>query len=172
MARNIIVDIEAANGPTPFSGVMTDFGAVDLASEKTFYGHLIDYTPHPENPAIPVIDKDYVEKDRFIIMSSFQKWLNSFNDDRLIFISDNPAFDFMWIAYYFDSVGMKNPFGYSGRRIGDIFAGSQMAEGKKWVNVQKWKKWRKTQHTHNPLDDAMGNMEGLKTLLEKYNQTF
>ena len=49
----------------------------------------------------------------------------------------------------------KNPFGWSSRRIGDLFCG--------FYNdmFYKWKKHRITSHTHNPVDDAKGNAEAL-----------
>ena len=48
-----------------------------------------------------------------------------------------------------------NPFGFSGRRIGDLYCG--------FVNDTwaKWKHLRKTRHSHNPVDDAKGNAEAL-----------
>ena len=52
----------------------------------------------------------------------------------------------------------KNPFGFSARRIGDLYCGLVKHAGKN----SEWKhKYRKTKHTHNPVDDAMGNAEAL-----------
>ena len=36
-------------------------------------------------------------------------------------MSDNPAYDWQWIAGMFDRAAMDNPFGHSGRRIGDFW---------------------------------------------------
>ncbi len=41
----------------------------------------------------------------------------------LVFVSDNPAYDWQWIAGMFDRAGLDNPFGHSGRRISDFWAG-------------------------------------------------
>ena len=38
-------------------------------------------------------------------------------------VSDNLAFDWEFVNYYFHHFLGKNPFGFSGRRIGDIYAG-------------------------------------------------
>jgi hypothetical protein len=44
-------------------------------------------------------------------------------DGRPVFVSDNPAFDFQWINHGFWHALRGNPFGHSGRRIGDYYAG-------------------------------------------------
>lgn len=170
---NVIVDIEAARGPTPATGLMTEFAAVDLATGKSFYRKLYDSTPHPDNPAIPVISDDAVEYPREQILREFSEWLSSLGG-KIVFISDNPAYDFQWIAFYFDSVHLENPFGYSGRRIGDLYAGAMMGSGdvKGWTKTSNWKRLRDTKHTHHPLDDVNGNREALLKILEKFNQEF
>ena len=40
-----------------------------------------------------------------------------------MFVSDNPAYDFQWINFYFWRYFGMNPFGHSGRRIADFYAG-------------------------------------------------
>lgn len=160
--RWIVVDIEAAEGPTPYSGRMTEFGAADLTTLDTFHGVLWDAVPNPENPATFTItsEKPY---DLVDVMTKFKNWLG---DGRAVFISDNPAFDFMWIAEAFDRAGMPNPFGFSARRIGDLYAGFSG----NWRNTSKWKRYRKTTHDHNPVNDALGNAEALRYILEKHEQ--
>lgn len=163
--RYMLVDVEAA-GTSPFSGEMTEFGVVDFKSRISFHGVLAEATPDPANPAVPLIlptTKRFSEPDVF---RKFEKWLESFRAERFVFISDNPAYDFMWFGFYADKNLGYNPFGHSGRRISDLAAGFSG----NWKNTQKWKKWRVTPHTHNPVDDSMGNAEALQTLLETYNQ--
>ena len=41
----------------------------------------------------------------------------------------------------------RNPFGFSGRRIGDLYAGLV----KDAYKATEWKKYRRTTHTHNPV---------------------
>ena len=75
--------------------------------------------------------------------------------DRPTFVSDNVAYDWQWIAGLFDRAELENPFGHSGRRISDYYAGLTG----RWANTQAWKRLRVTTHDHNPVNDAMGNVE-------------
>lgn len=157
----VIVDIEAAEGPTPYSGRMTEFGAVKVHDHSTFHGRFFDSVPDPEVPAKPVITGERLvtfEEE----MTRFTDWLDS-TADRHVFVSDNPAFDFMWIADAFDRAGMDNPFGFSGRRIGDIYSGAV----KNLRKASRWKKHRKTKHDHNPVNDALGNAEALEYIVKQ-----
>ena len=159
-----IVDVEADNS-SPANGSMVSFGVVmlDESLETTFYGEVapISHMWNPEALSISDITREqhenYDEPDA--IMRKFHKWINEVNKDgRPVFISDNPAFDWQWINYYFDLCAIKNPFGFSARRIGDIYSGME----KDMRMSSKWKKFRKTKHTHNPVDDAKGNAEALQ----------
>jgi hypothetical protein len=76
-------------------------------------------------------------------------------------VSDNIAYDWQWIAGMFDRAGMDNPFGHSGRRIGDYYAGLTGDFG----NTQAWKRLRVTPHDHDPVHDAMGNVEAFARIL-------
>jgi hypothetical protein len=67
----------------------------------------------------------------------------------------NCAFDWQFINYYFHRYLGRNPFGYSGRRIGDMYCGMMKD------SFAKWKHLRKTKHTHHPVDDAKGNAEAI-----------
>jgi hypothetical protein len=78
-----------------------------------------------------------------------------------IFVSDNPAFDFQWINYGFQHALGRNPFGHSARRISDFYAGLVGD----FSNSQSWKRLRITRHDHNPVHDAMGNVEAFERLL-------
>ena len=57
------------------------------------------------------------------VMEDFAKWLSENSRGRPIFISDNPAFDWQWINWYLHTYPCKNPFGFSARRIGDLYCG-------------------------------------------------
>lgn len=80
---------------------------------------------------------------------------------RPVFVSDNPAYDWQWVAAEFARAGIENPFGFSARRIGDFAAGLQ----RNWRATNSWKRYRKTTHDHNPVNDARGNAEALWILL-------
>ena len=161
----ILVDVEAT-GISPYSGVMTEFGAVELKSRASFHGKLWEADPDPENPAKPKITGKQSNKQftkEYDVMNNFANWLNRIcKDSRPIFVSDNNGYDFQWINYYFDKTLGKNPFGHSSRRISDFWAGLN----KNFSNTQKWKKYRMTEHDHNPVNDAMGNAEALEKILQ------
>lgn len=82
---------------------------------------------------------------------------------RATFVSDNPAFDWQWVAAEFARAGIENPFGFSARRIGDYAAGL----ARNFRDANSWKRHRKTAHDHNPVNDARGNAEALWHLMQK-----
>lgn len=55
---------------------------------------------------------------------------------------------------------LKEHIGWSSRRIGDLYCGMMKDT---WAS---WKKLREAKHTHNPVDDAMGNAEALLKIKE------
>ena len=55
-----------------------------------------------------------------------------------------------------------NPFGHSGRRIADFYAGLVATVYK----TQNWKRLRRTKHDHHPVHDALGNAEALIRLFD------
>lgn len=151
----IFVDCEAS-GPCIGIGNLTEFGAVNYPSMKTFYGDL--------RPSFIVSADSMFECDILIqteIFFKFDQWLKEVcKGANPIFVSDNPAFDWQWINYYFHHLLGHNPFGWSARRISDYYAGLVG----NFRNSTKWKKLRITKHTHNPVDDAMGNAEAFRRI--------
>jgi len=154
----IFVDVEAL-GTSPVNGVMTEFGAVHEGSRSTFHGVLYEGVPDPANPAVPVVGERL--KSDVQVAQELIEWLHDVGgQERPIFVSDNPAYDYMWIAGMFDRAGMMNPFGHSARRISDFWAGLQ----NNWGETQSWKRFRQTPHDHNPVNDAMGNVEAFQEI--------
>lgn len=147
---------------SPVNGIMTEFGCVSYPKLQTFHGRLFESTPDPEIPAIPVVGAR-IHTDEHVARE-LTEWLTSIShrNERFTMVTDNPAFDFMWIAAMFDRAGMPNPFGHSARRIGDFYAGVQ----RNWSDAQSWKRLRKTKHDHNPVNDAMGNVEAYRAIME------
>ena len=135
----IFVDCEG-HGPAPTlnDDSLFEFGAVDYKSKQSFHGQ--------------GGTKETFEK--------FNDWLNQF-PGRLIFVSDNPAYDWQFINYYFHKLLGCNPFGYSARRISDFYAGMKGD----FFDSQNWKKWRVTKHDHNPVHDVLGNIEAFEKIL-------
>ncbi len=160
MSKWVFVDVEAT-GHSPINGSMTEFGAVDYATRQTFHGVIWECRPAEDNPAVSVITGKLVRPlDQ--VMADFDQWLKALGDERPVFISDNPAYDYQWINAAFDASGMENPFGHSARRIGDFWAGLQ----RNWGSTQSWKRFRVTAHDHNPVHDAMGNVEAFERILQ------
>jgi hypothetical protein len=83
------------------------------------------------------------------------------NKGTLVFWSDNPAFDWQFVNFYLHRFYGSNPFGFSARRIGDLYAGQNHNPR----DATSWKYMRTVPHTHNALDDAMGNAGALRILL-------
>ena len=155
----IFVDCEA-RGTSPVHGVLTEFGAVHYDTRDTFHGRLFDATPDPGNPAISIVGERIATDEE--VAQSFAAWLQEhLGNTRPVFVSDNPAYDWQWIAGMFDRAGMDNPFGHSGRRISDFWAGLN----RNWSDTQGWKRFRRTAHDHNPVHDAMGNVEAFEEIM-------
>lgn len=143
----IFCDVEAHfDSPCPgIGGGMTEFGAVEFETRKTFHG-IKQYEP--------------TIKSWQTVFEEFDSWLKQFPGNP-IFVSDNPAYDWQWINYHFWHLLRKNPFGHSARRIGDFYAGLTG----NFRNASKWKHLRITKHDHNPVNDAMGNVEAFARML-------
>lgn len=159
MQNLIFVDCEAT-GPCPGKGELTEFGAVEFSTRRTFHGVLFEARPRPDNPALSELTgRAY---DPVQVFGDFETWLLSVTSGRCIFVSDNPAFDFQWINYGFHHALGRNPLGHSARRIGDFYAGLVGD----FRSTQAWKRLRITPHDHNPVHDAMGNTEAFERLLK------
>ena len=57
------------------------------------------------------------------VMNDFENWIKENSRGRPISISDNNGFDWMFICWYFHHFIKRNPFGYSSRRISDLYCG-------------------------------------------------
>ena len=158
MKNLIFVDCEAT-GPCPGKGELTEFGAVEYASRQTFHGVLFTSQPSAANPALS--ERTGESFDPAVVFTAFETWLQSVTKGRPIFVSDNPAYDFQWINYGFHHALGHNPFGHSGRRISDFYAGLRGD----FYQTQAWKKYRVTPHDHNPVNDALGNVEAFTRIL-------
>lgn len=136
------IDCEAPmNAGSPATGDMTEFGAVHFDSLQTFHGH-------------------DCSRETFIEFEKWLKWANM--NGRPTMISDNPAYDWQWINFYFHKYFGENPLGFSARRIGDFYAGLVG----NFHRANEWKSLRVTPHDHNPVNDAMGNAEAFRRMLK------
>lgn len=167
MKKLVSVDIEA-DGPNPGDYSMVSFGAVVVEEglKRKFYKELAPISSKwkPEALAVSGFSRESCIKNGTEAskgMEEFAAWLESLKIQP-IFIADNPGFDFAFVNYYFHHFLGKNPFGFSSRRIGDLFCG---AERNLW---SRWKQHRITKHTHTAIDDAVGNAEAILYLSAQY----
>lgn len=162
MKNLIFCDVEAS-GPCPGKGLMTEFGAVHYPSRQSFHGLLIPGAPSKGNSNLPKLTEPFNLEKTKEVFDAFGQWLSEMvGNERPIFVSDNPAFDWQWMNYYFHHYAMGNPFGHSARRISDFYAGL-MGD---FSNTMKWKQLRITPHDHNPVHDSLGNLEAFDRLLK------
>lgn len=157
MATLVFVDVEAPMGVgSPAVGDMTEFGAVVLPPDAKVEESQSWASFHGTGCSQETFDR-------------FRAWLDAQRTPawgRLQFVTDNPAFDWQWINFYFwkhhGKMDEPNPFGFSARRIGDFYAGLVG----NWKDANRWKYLRITKHDHNPVNDARGNAEAFVRLLK------
>lgn len=160
-----VVDVES-DGQIIGVNSMVCFGAVKVTPklDTTFYGKVnpISNNYNPEALAISGFSREEHLKfdDPAEIFIEFAKWIKLNSIGTPILISDNNGYDASWINYYMHVYNGSNPFGWSSRRIGDLYCGMM-----KDTNA-KWKYLRKTEHNHDPVADAMGNAEALLAMYD------
>lgn len=164
MGKFVIVDVES-DGPIQGMNSMVCFGAVilDEKLDKTFYGQTKPVSTIYDKDALAISGFSRKEHEKFDdpadVMVKFESWLKSNCGNTIVLLSDNNGYDAAWINWYFHKYLSKNPFGWSSRRIGDLFCGFYNDP------YYKWKKHKKTPHTHHPVDDAKGNAEAMLYLI-------
>ena len=136
----IFVDVEA-HGPCPAMGYMTEFAFVEYGCTSqgppetitrngfhawVIHGSDAPASRFPENGIVEVCPAfDFtIRAEKCMgpiehVMSSAARWLARTVGEgvRPVMVSDNPAFDFMWICDAFWRTMNTNPFGHSARRI-------------------------------------------------------
>lgn len=161
------LDVEA-DGPCSGIYSMLSFGMVPLdRPQDSFYTTLAPITNNYVPDSLKACGFTREQSLRFTpadeAMRKFSCWLAvQPGKGRKVVWSDNPAFDWQFFNYYCHRFLGGNAFGYSARRIGDYFSGTQGDARKS----QGWKKWRTEPHTHNALEDARGNAGALRRLLK------
>ena len=156
----VMVDVET-DGPIPADYSMICFGAVvvDEQLDKKFYSQLRPISEQwiPETLKISGFNREetLLFDDPREVMTRFNDWLKLNRKNSLVFISDNNGFDWQFINYYFHHFIGNNPFGYSSMNLGSLYKGLVKDTS------LNFKRLRKTKHTHNPVDDAVGNAEAL-----------
>jgi DNA polymerase III alpha subunit (gram-positive type) len=166
MSKFVIVDVES-DGQVPGINSMVCFGAVILDRDlnKTFYGQTAPISKIYEPDALAISGFTRKEHEKFEhpekTMLEFKQWLKDNTSGSPVLFSDNNQFDGMYMNYYMHVYTGKNPFGWTSRRIGDLFCGFYNDP------YYKWTKHRVSKHTHHPVDDAKGNAEALLYLIDQ-----
>lgn len=167
-----VVDIEA-DGPIPGDYSMIEIGAVLLKEgdfDVTFHSQVQPISKQFSLDALRVTGYTREDTMSFEIqartaMLDFERFVLQFNgpDTRPEFWSDNNGFDWMFVCWYMWHFLGHNVFGHSSANINYLYKGIQGSMKK------SFKKLRKTKHTHNPVDDAIGNAEALREIVARHN---
>jgi hypothetical protein len=172
--EHFVLDVEA-DGPCPGLYNMISFGIVSVLNPKTsFLGEVAPILSHAGIESARAISAISFEtqktyRDPGEVMAEARDWLMAISaGKRAVFWSDNPAFDWQYWNFYCHKYLGENPAGFSARRIGDLDAGRRQRP----LTTNAWTKWRDTPHTHNPIDDARGNAEGLRWVLTMMGENF
>ena|SRR5258706_16200134 len=161
----IMVDVES-DGPIPGDYSMICFGAivVEPSLNRTFYGKLKPISEKwiPEALKISGFSREETLQfdDSTVVMAAFKNWIKENCSDRPFFVSDNNGYDWQFINWYFHHFINDNPFGHSSTNLGSLYKGLTKD------TFANFKHLRKTEHTHNPVDDAKGNAEAMLYMKE------
>ncbi|WP_255485107.1 exonuclease [Mucilaginibacter sp. X5P1] len=162
-----MVDVES-DGPIPGDYSMVCFGAVivDKDLNETFYGKLKPISDNYIPGALEVSGFTREEtlhfNDPIEVMTAFAEWIKNKVPGNPIFISDNNGYDWMFICWYLHHFLNSNPFGYSSQNLGSFYKGIIKDTSKNFKHL------RKTQHSHNPVDDAVGNAEAFLAIIKEH----
>jgi hypothetical protein len=163
-----MIDVEA-DGQCPGYANMTWFGAVYINDlSHTFDSGLLlptvpDHVPNwREYPTGSRFDYPFGEPR--VAMTRFADWIKALpsKDNRVMMWSDNNGWDYQWINWYFHFCSMDNPFGHTSTNLGSFYKGVIRTMFKNFKHL------RETEHDHNPVHDAMGNVEALLKIARKY----
>lgn len=163
-----MVDIEA-DGPIPGDYSMVCFGAVLVKEplQNTFYAKLKPISEKWVPEALTVSGFTREETLQFedpkTAMENFAVWLGKHTKGSPMFISDNNGFDWQFINWYFHHFLGRNPFGFSSTNLGSLYKGAVKDTFKNFKHL------RTTKHTHNPVDDAMGNAEAFLKIIQSFD---
>lgn len=164
----VVVDIEA-DGPVPSRYSMLSLGACTLGGEEFYVEIQPLVTASVNYGTVEFLREHGLDREKLITegtsphqaMFLFDQWLTKVSKgDKVRFVSDNAAFDSMFVFWYFHAFIGRNPFGFSALSLTSLYAGF----AKDTRRSNDYKKWRKTDHTHNALSDAKGNAEAMKEL--------
>jgi hypothetical protein len=161
-----MVDVES-DGPIPGDYSMISIGCVVVEEPltKTFAAKLRPISENYKPDALAVSgmkrEETLLGEDPKQVMARYASWIGQNANGRPIFVSDNNGYDWMFVCWYFHHFLGTNPFGYSSVNLGNLYKGMVKSMARSFKHL------RKTSHTHDPLDDAIGNAEALLTMVHE-----
>lgn len=177
----ISVDIEA-DGPCPGLYSMIELGAVivDRGVDKRYKGlattfhryiQLDTYQSHIKTLESMNWTREKLKARANQIhprqaMIEFRDWIMEHTGGNAVFISDNNGFDWQFVNYYFHMFLEYNPFGHSSLNMQNLYKGACQNMSASFKGL------RETRHTHNALDDAMGNAEAMVKIVDMFPALF
>lgn len=186
------VDIEA-DGPIPGPFSMLSLGAVVAGVDtgpryypwdltETFYIEIQPISEDfvPEALAVSGLDRDVLMDQGYEpwrAMKNFAQWVNDVakNEDATpVFAAWPSSFDWVFVYWYFANFGIQSPFGFS--RVLDMKTAAATLLNTNLSSIGKRRFLNetgvkvRTPHTHNALDDAMGQAELISGLLRYGDQ--
>jgi hypothetical protein len=156
---DVVIDVES-DGPCPGLYSMISLGAVvvEPGFARTFKATFSPISNKWNADALAISKISRKEHSEYTPAKQstleFYAWLTTLGEKPTMW-SDNPAYDWQWVNYYLHLYVGKNPMGWSARRISDLWCGMQGALNSRWKHL------RDAPHTHDPLDDALGNAQAL-----------
>jgi ribonuclease T len=171
----VSVDVETA-GPNPSQYSLLTIGACSVEdSPRTFY---VELKPMNDKITSEAFATHRLDMKRLAergtppakAMSDFDAWLSELSSEgqKLVFLSFNAPFDWMFVNDYFHRFNGHNPFGHSALDIKSFYMG---LTGVSWSETSMRyigpRYLRNQQMTHHALRDAMDQAEiFLKMLAE------
>lgn len=149
--KYIMVDIET-NGPIPGDYSMTSLGAtvVDKELDKSFGVNIKPISQKFDPDRVKFVDSENAV-DAKKAMSMFKEWLEEVDNEKLVFVSDNNGFDWMFVCWYFWHFLNENPFGYYSENMQSLYRGLTKNMKSKIADI------RETELLHKAEDDAKDN---------------
>ena len=163
----VMVDVEA-DGPCPGDYSMVAIGAVvvDRRLDRTFKACLKPVSDKWIKRCLDICRLSRAQtlafEDPKDVMERFAAWLAENAPWRPRMISDNNGYDWQYVNWYFHHFTGSNPFGHSSANLGSFHKGVVRDCSKSFKHL------RRTRHTHDPLDDAMGNAEALVSIVDEF----
>lgn len=173
----ISVDVETA-GPTPGKYSLLSIGACHVGEPtSTFYVELQPVTDAFASEALQVSGLDMGELQAHGLppaqaMRQFSDWVVQTTPagQRPVFVALNAAFDWMFLADYFDRYLGSNPFGHSALDIKAVFMGTHATlwADTRYRDIAKHYQVEQQALTHNALEDALAQAELFRRILEDH----